>query len=567
MSKKPSKTFREWCIENKRENLLEEWDYEKNSELGYTPDNVSYGSAKDIWWRCEENHTFTQSIRNRTLHTQGCPYCSNRKILKGYNDLETYCKNNNLEYLMKEWDYKNNTFKPDEIFPFSHKDIYWVCSKGHRWTAHLDSRVNKNCSCPYCTGRLPVKGINDLETYCKNNGLKHLLEEWDYIKNKRSPNEFKPFSNKKVHWKCRFCSNEWETNIGNRTFRGDGCKKCNTHSTSFPEQAILYYIKQYYPDVINRYTDLGFELDIYIPSLKIGIEYDGNHFHQNKKDLETKKNKLCKDNDITLIRIREQGLCSYNDCVCLFRKDTNTKQGLDIVLMSLFNHLQIHTVNIDTQKDTIAIMENYRLLELENSLTMKFPEIAKEWHPTLNGKLKPENFSCGSGLKVWWKCSKCSHEFEMIIGNRTRLGIGCPNCTRPQKFIKNDNDLETWCKQNNKEYILEEFDCDKNFPLTPKTITFGSCKKIWWKCNKCGYKWKIAPNRRTFADCGCRLCSHTKPVRCIETGKVFNSIKLAAEYCNLKKGDKISMCCKGTRKTAGGYHWEYVDDKKEKENI
>ena len=39
----------------------------------------------------------------------------------------------------------------------------------------------------------------------------------------------------------------------------------------------------------------------------------------------------------------------------------------------------------------------------ENSLLQKLPELAKQWHPTLNGKLTPYNVKAGVFKKVWWK--------------------------------------------------------------------------------------------------------------------------------------------------------------------
>ena len=48
-------------------------------------------------------------------------------------------------------------------------------------------------------------------------------------------------------------------------------------------------------------------------------------------------------------------------------------------------------------------------------------------------------------------------------------------------------------------------------------------------------------------------------VRCIETNEIFPSIEEASVWCGLKSFSKIGECCKGKRKTAGGYHWEYVN--------
>lgn len=62
---------------------------------------------------------------------------------------------------------------------------------------------------------------------------------------------------------------------------------------------------------------------------------------------------------------------------------------------------------------------------------------------------------------------------------------------------------------------------------------------------------------------GVPLTSLRKPVRRIEDGKVYGYAKEAALDVGLKTGSPIRHCCIGMAKTAGGYHWEYVDDTKE----
>ena len=75
--------------------------------------------------------------------------------------------------------------------------------------------------------------------------------------------------------------------------------------TSYPEQIIYYYLRQEFPDAINRYSEQGFEIDVYIPSIKVGIEYDGYAWHRDKKDADNKKNIMCQKNGVELIRLRE----------------------------------------------------------------------------------------------------------------------------------------------------------------------------------------------------------------------------------------------------------------------
>jgi len=67
----------------------------------------------------------------------------------------------------------------------------------------------------------------------------------------------------------------------------------------------------------------------------------------------------------------------------------------------------------------------------DNNLKVKFPKVAKEFHPTKNGDLKPEDFTSGSGKKVWWVCSK-GHEWDAEISGRTK-GSGCPYCYKERR--------------------------------------------------------------------------------------------------------------------------------------
>ena len=74
-----------------------------------------------------------------------------------------------------------------------------------------------------------------------------------------------------------------------------------------------------------------------------------------------------------------------------------------------------------------------------NDLATKCPDLAKEWHPTKNGDLKPTQVSSCSGKKVWWLCPDCGHEWDAKISNRARKGDDCPNCgdgiSRPEKAL------------------------------------------------------------------------------------------------------------------------------------
>ena len=74
-------------LESQCPRVAKEWNYEKNN---FNPDEIVYASNKKVWWKCEFGHEWETTIVNRTKEKgTNCPYCTNQKILAGYNDLAT----------------------------------------------------------------------------------------------------------------------------------------------------------------------------------------------------------------------------------------------------------------------------------------------------------------------------------------------------------------------------------------------------------------------------------------------------------------------------------------------
>ena len=68
--------------------IAREWNKERNGDL--KPTDVIANSNKRVWWKCREGHEWPGLIANRARKGKadpGCPHCSGRKVLAGYNDL------------------------------------------------------------------------------------------------------------------------------------------------------------------------------------------------------------------------------------------------------------------------------------------------------------------------------------------------------------------------------------------------------------------------------------------------------------------------------------------------
>lgn len=196
-------------LQTRNPQLAGEWDIAKNKQL---PSQVTPYSTKKVWWLCEKGHSWLAAISGRSTGN-GCPVCSGRKVLVGYNDLKTVNPK-----LADEWDYEKNDFLPTQVTAHSNKKVWWKCKMGHSWYANPDNR-SRGYDCPVCSGHTVLAGVNDLETLNTE-----LAAEWDYEKNTLLPSQVTVFSEKKVWWRCKK-GHSWQTSVATRS-TGRNCPNC-----------------------------------------------------------------------------------------------------------------------------------------------------------------------------------------------------------------------------------------------------------------------------------------------------------------------------------------------------
>lgn len=125
--------------------------------------------------------------------------------------------------------------------------------------------------------------------------------------------------------------------------------------TSIPELIIYYYIHKYFPDTIKLTNGdfLKVEIDIYIPSLKVGIEYDGVYWHRTKSKIEKDERKgiICKNNGVRLIRIREKGLPKIENCDINYFVRPDNKEELQFTIELILSNLLHKSIECNVSKD------------------------------------------------------------------------------------------------------------------------------------------------------------------------------------------------------------------------
>lgn len=138
--------------------LLKEWDWDKNSESGFFPDEIMPGTKKKIFWKCKEcGFMWQAAVKDRTKkngRATGCPQCKRKKLSEyhlipvvGINDLES-C----YPEIAKEWNYeKNSDLRPENMTCNNNRIVWWKCSKcGNEWQNAIALRTKGFGRCPIC---------------------------------------------------------------------------------------------------------------------------------------------------------------------------------------------------------------------------------------------------------------------------------------------------------------------------------------------------------------------------------------------------------------------------------
>jgi hypothetical protein len=191
---------------------------------GWDPKLVTFGSGKKLNWKCNLGHQWKAMVASRSLG-MGCPICSHKKLLGGFNDLAT-----THPELAKEAD----GWDPTSVTAGSHEKVSWKCQLGHTWMAQLHSRSGSETGCPICSHKKLLGGFNDLAT--THPELAKEADGWD-------PTSVIAGSKQKVSWKCQL-GHTWMAQLNSRR-QGRGCPSCSQTGFDPGKPGFLYLIDNF----------------------------------------------------------------------------------------------------------------------------------------------------------------------------------------------------------------------------------------------------------------------------------------------------------------------------------
>lgn len=199
-----------------RPDLAAQWHPAKNR--GLTPQDVTEGAGRKVWWRCEKGHEWQASISSRARDGAGCPVCSGRVVLAGENDLASL-----FPAVAAQWHpQRNGALTPDKVSPYSNRKVFWRCGLGHEYPMVIADRTSRGSGCPYCAGRKVLPGFNDLAT-----AAPRVAAQWHpELNGALTARMVTAGSRKKVWWQCP-AGHVWKAAVYSRTgARGTGCPVC-----------------------------------------------------------------------------------------------------------------------------------------------------------------------------------------------------------------------------------------------------------------------------------------------------------------------------------------------------
>jgi hypothetical protein len=344
----------------------------------------------------------------------------------GYNDLATVRPDLAAEFDLTE----NGRLTPSDVLYGTARKVWWRCPNGHGYEAKVSQRNFSNTGCKVCKGKMVLTGFNDLFT-----AHPEIAASWDFeLNDPVRPEQVAPSSQVKFWWKCEV-GHSWTARVADRT-KKQGCAVCANRQ------------------VLAGFNDLQTVSPELAATLAPGKNSDNfaSTVSPNSKELAWWVCPKAHTFQVSVARRQKAGcgicagqkvLTGYNDlesqnpdAAAHFLQGRNGIAPSEVHVNSRVHYwwecqlghpFRAHPDSM-RKGNGCPFCGNKRVLTGFNDLAAVAPELAAEWHPTLNGETMPFDVLNGSHAKYWWLCSS-GHSFVQS-GKKRRAGQGCPGCAK-----------------------------------------------------------------------------------------------------------------------------------------
>jgi len=416
--------------------LLAEWHPTKNV---LDVNKMSAQSNKNAWWVCSFGHEWKSRIQRRTLG-DGCPICSGKKILSGFNDLATKRPD-----LAKEWS-DRNPFSSSEVAAASHLEAWWVCSIGHEWKRKIVDRYNGN-GCPICVNKVVLEGFNDLATTHPE-----IASSWS-SRNDISPSEVVAGSSKYAWWSCPK-GHDWWMTIKNRA-RGQKCSVCANKQIVIGYNDLasthLHLAKEWSP---NNTLDI---LSVTGGSNKLAL-WVCEKGHQWEAKIVSRGKHGC---PVCAEQKTVSGINDLRTRFPLIAKEWSDSNDVSVDTINPGTHTQYFWVcskghewksspaSRTRRNSGCTVCKGQVVVTGFNGVATKRPHLINEWSD--QNTHSPFGLSAGSSKRVIWECEN-GHTWDTNLGDRTHYKTGCPSCGSSQA----EKEISDWLESLNVEVVRKD---------------------------------------------------------------------------------------------------------------
>lgn len=357
--------------------------------------------------------------------------------------LYDYCLRTGKTALLDSWDQeKNGGLTPKDLSYGSKRSVWWRCGQGHAWQAMLYSRSTNHSGCPVCAGKRVSPGVNDLASLYPS-----LARQWHREKNGPwSPSDVLPGSHRQAWWQCEK-GHVWQAEIKTRV-GGSGCPICanrtvqpggNDLAAAFPQLA-----RQWHP---TKNESLKPSDVLPGSSRKVWWQCEKGHEWQASVVSRAGNGAGCPVCAGKRIVAGENDLASRFPALAV-QWDREKNGRLTPEQVSPYSNRRVWWVCALGHGWRAAISSRSmhgsgcpycagrRVLPGFNDLAVRAPQLAAQWHPTLNGALTPEAVTPGSHQKIWWQCRE-GHVWKAAVYSRAGPEkCGCPVCAGRIKWTE-----------------------------------------------------------------------------------------------------------------------------------
>ena len=245
------KSFKDWCIENSRQDLLDLWDYDLNDKI---PDQVSCCTADSYYFKCAEGRHKSELHK---IHCVARKY-NNKKMCTKCNSFAQYAIDKFGESVLDlYWDYNKNISDPWEIPHASKREVWIKCIDVdyHDSYQMLPVLFLDGIRCPYCHGNRVHPRDSFAYYYIQKYGENFLDLYWDYKMNTVDPWQIVPQSNVYIYLKCDI-HGSYKIYASNFYKHGTFCGECSRErDRSKLQEKVENYIQNTYSfDMAHEYN-------------------------------------------------------------------------------------------------------------------------------------------------------------------------------------------------------------------------------------------------------------------------------------------------------------------------